>query len=189
VREHQVVVPLPSRVLGQQLQLGGDAAGQRDAAGGALGLRRAELAADEVAPHADPPRGPVDVAPAQREQLALAHPRHRRSQVHHALDAAEPVVRNRAQQRLDLLGLEEVDVGVGLGERRLLDALDRVLAGIQPSSIANSISEWSVPSAFARDFGASPLRSSAAAKPRTSSRVISPTGVGPKKSTMWIRSQ
>jgi len=43
---------------------------------------------------------------------------------------------------------------------------------VHPSSIANSISECSVPSALARDFGARPLRSSAAEKPRTPSRVI-----------------
>ncbi|HEY1522779.1 MAG TPA: hypothetical protein VGF70_07175 [Solirubrobacteraceae bacterium] len=40
---------------------------------------------------------------------------------------ADTIVGHRSQQRLDLFGLQEVNVGVRLGERRLLDALDRVL--------------------------------------------------------------
>jgi hypothetical protein len=41
----------------------------------------------------------------------------------HALDAAQQIVWNRAQQRVDLLGVEEANVGVGRGEQRLLDQL------------------------------------------------------------------
>ena len=63
---------------------------------------------------------PVDVAPAQPEQLALAHPGHRRGQVHHALDPAEGVIGHGAQQRLDLLGVEEANIGIGHRDGRLL---------------------------------------------------------------------
>jgi len=52
VREHEVVVTLPPRLLGQELQLSGHAARERDSPGGPFRLWSAELAADEVAPHA-----------------------------------------------------------------------------------------------------------------------------------------
>jgi hypothetical protein len=42
----------------------------------------------------------------------LAHAGHRRRQVHAPLDLAEVIVRHSAQQRLDLLLLEEVNVRV-----------------------------------------------------------------------------
>ena len=58
----------------------------------APGLRRAELAAHVAAADADPAGGPVDVAPAQREQLALAQPGHRRGEVQHALGRGPSVV-------------------------------------------------------------------------------------------------
>ncbi len=110
VREHEIVVSLELRVLEQQFELGRDPARERDAPSRALGLWRTELAADVVAPHADPPRAPVDVSPAQGKQLALAHPGHGGGQVHHALDAAERILGNRTQQRLDLICLEGVQV-------------------------------------------------------------------------------
>jgi hypothetical protein len=65
--EHKVGVALVERRLEQAVQLATENVGERDAARGALGLGRAELAAHEVAAHADPPRSPVDVAPAQRQ--------------------------------------------------------------------------------------------------------------------------
>jgi hypothetical protein len=72
VREYERVVVGLARGLEQPLQLGADRVGHRHAARRAPRLRRAELADDVVLADANAPRQPVDVAPAQRDQLALA---------------------------------------------------------------------------------------------------------------------
>jgi hypothetical protein len=121
VREDELVVAAPQRFLVQEVELAGEPVGERHAARRALGLGRAELAAHVGPPHPHAARGPVDVAPAQPEQFALAHAGHRGREVHPALDAAKVVVRYRAQQRLDVLGLEVADVGIARRRLRLVD--------------------------------------------------------------------
>ena len=98
VAEDEVVVGLEGAARVVALELGGDAVGQRHgaaraAATSACRTRRAR----SCAPHAHPAGAPVDVAPAQREQLALAQPGHRGGQVQRALDRAEVVVGDGAR--------------------------------------------------------------------------------------------
>lgn len=53
------------------VELRSDAVCERDRARRAMGLGRPELSADEAAAHPQAASEPVDVKPAQREQLAL----------------------------------------------------------------------------------------------------------------------
>ena len=72
VAEHEVVVGLVARSAAKwQFERGRDAVGERHRAARAQRLRRAVLAAHVVAPHPHATGEPVDVEPAQREQLAL----------------------------------------------------------------------------------------------------------------------
>ena len=99
------------------------------------------------------------------------------------------IVGHGAEQRLDLLGLQEADVGVGLGERRLLDALDRVLAD-HPALVDRELDQR-----VQRPERVRPrLRREPLALERRGEATDVLAGdladrLGPKKSTMWIRSQ
>jgi len=81
MREDEVVVAAIQRLPMQSIELAGDAIGERDAARGAPGLVRVELRARSCAVCQSTSR-PVDIAPAQREQLSLAHAGHRGGQIH-----------------------------------------------------------------------------------------------------------
>src|SRR5215217_5796178 len=86
VAEDQVVV---GRVRGSAMVdvgLGGDANRR------AVRLRRSELAPDEALADSEAPCEPVDIAPAQRQQLALSQPGHRCGEPHEAVDATERAV-------------------------------------------------------------------------------------------------
>lgn len=107
VAEDEVVIGAmgaASRVL---LELGSDPVGHGDGAARATALRRAELAACVATTDANHARGPVDVAPSERQQLALSEAGHRGGQVYRALERPEMVVGNGAEQRLKLLDFEE----------------------------------------------------------------------------------
>jgi hypothetical protein len=69
---------------------------------------------------------------AQGEQLSPRRPGHRGDEVHHALHAPERVVRDGAQERLDLLVLDEADVGVGGQGDGLRSSVDRAIATDEP---------------------------------------------------------
>ena len=84
------------------------------------------------APDADLARRPVDVTPAQPEQLALACAGHRRGEVQGSLDGAQDVVGDGAQKRLELGLVEEPDLG-RFGWLGLLGELGRV--GTAPAAV------------------------------------------------------
>src|SRR3954470_2944321 len=76
-------------------------------------FRRVELTARKALGDTHAAGGPVDVAPAQGKQLALAQPRHGRSQVQRALDRAECIGRYGTQDGVELLWLQEADSAMG----------------------------------------------------------------------------
>ena len=77
-------------------------------------------------------RPPVDVLPAQGDQLALAHAGHRGGQVKGVLGGAEVVVRDGAEQGVELVEVEVADVGIGGRGAGAIDLIDRV--GGNPAS-------------------------------------------------------
>src|SRR5437879_2826168 len=103
------------------LELRGDPVSKRYRAARAAAFRRAQLATAEAAPHPNDRDGPVDVSPAQRQQLALTEPRHRRGQVEDPLELAEMVVGHSPHDRLHLLDLEIANVGARAGLWRAID--------------------------------------------------------------------
>ena len=109
------------------LELGGNAIGHRYGATGASALGRRVLAAGVAAPDTDQAGAPVDVAPAQRGQLALAEPCHGGGEPEHAIGRTEKVVGRGTQQRLELLAVEEMDVGIGRRRRRPVDHRDGLI--------------------------------------------------------------
>jgi hypothetical protein len=78
VAERKVVVTAVRAALLLALELCGQPVGHRHGSARAARLRRAELAARVCTSAADHAGRPVDVAPAQCEQLALAQPGQRR---------------------------------------------------------------------------------------------------------------
>ena len=70
-------------------------------------MRRAEALRDANARGA-----PIDVDPAQTEELALAQARHGGGHVDGPFQRAEAVVRHGAREGLELLGLQEADAAV-----------------------------------------------------------------------------
>ncbi len=87
----------------------------------ALALGRAELPADVVLAHADAAGGPVDVLPAQREQLALAQTGHRGGEEDRAVERVELARAGVLDERVDLVEREETDL-VGLRGGGQVDA-------------------------------------------------------------------
>jgi hypothetical protein len=117
--EDEVVGSAEARAAVLGVELGHQAVGHRHGPRRAPRLGRAELAADVVAPDADAAGEPVDVALAQRQQLALAQPGHRRRQVQRVLGRTPLVVEvDGPQQRL----LDENAVDAPPTEPRLLTA-------------------------------------------------------------------
>lgn len=86
--EDELVVCVEGRALVVALEFDGHPVGHRYAAARSLGLGLAEFAAGDIAPDANHPGGPVDIAPAQRDQLALAQSRQRSGQIERFLDHA-----------------------------------------------------------------------------------------------------
>lgn len=95
---------------------------ERTAMSGAK-LRRSELAADIALPDADAGRRPVDVTPAQSEELTLPQSGHRGRQVQRMLGRAPDVAAHGAQQCLKLGLVKEADVGIAAVPSRLVDQL------------------------------------------------------------------
>jgi hypothetical protein len=108
VREDEIALAAPARSLEVTLELAGQAIGERDGAA-VVRLGRVERPARVGLGHPDSPRAPVDVKPAQPEELALAQASHRGRQVERALDRPELVLRNSPHHGLKLLGLQEAD--------------------------------------------------------------------------------
>ena len=101
--EDEIVGAGVLRALEVLFERGGDTLGHRDRSAGALRLRSAEAPAGVVAADADQTRLPVDVFPAQGDQLALAQAGHGGGQVERLLDRAENVVGYLTQERLEFL--------------------------------------------------------------------------------------
>lgn len=70
--EDEVVVSAVRGATVAGVELRSDAVRERDRARRAMGLGRPELSADEAPAHPQAAGEPVDVAPAQRDQLALS---------------------------------------------------------------------------------------------------------------------
>lgn len=85
------------------------------------------MAADVVAPNPDPLRAPIDISPAQGQQLALAQAGHRRGEEYREVGVAKRfgLCVDRGEEGLQLVLIQEVDVGALLK----LGAADK-LAGI-----------------------------------------------------------
>ncbi len=112
--------------------LAGEAVGHRDAATAPTGLRRVELAEHPVLPDADATSGPVDVAPAQGDQFAMAQARHDGGQVEGPVDRAVRAGLDVAQHCFALGLVEEPDLLV-LRDARQFDGVARVRRG--PASL------------------------------------------------------
>jgi hypothetical protein len=124
VGEHQLVV---ARVLGrvvEPVELARYGVRHRHAARRAFALGRPELVEHVVLPDSDARRPPVDVAPAQRDQLALAEPGHRCRNVERSIDGVVRALRGVVGERQDLVGLEEADVFAALRRRQLYPVSD-----------------------------------------------------------------
>ena len=186
VAEHEVRVALVERRLEQAVELAAEDVGERDTARGTLRLRRAELAAHEIAAHADAARRPVDVAPAQREQLALAHPAHRRGEVQHALDPPDAIGRDGGQEGVELGLVEEPDISVDVHRLGLLHALARVAR--RPAApdvvLEDAVQQTKV---VERRFTDWRLRRLAAMNASTSLGPISASGRSPKNGARCTR--
>ena len=72
------------------------------------------MAADVVLSHSDLACGPVDVTPAQGEELALAQPSHRGDEEERSIGGSERglVGVDGPQERLEFLVVEEVNVDI-----------------------------------------------------------------------------
>ena len=133
VREHEVLVGLKARALEVQLELSREAVGHRHRPA-AMGLRAVKRAARVALGDAHARRRPVDVGPAQADQLALAQAGHRGGQVQRPLDRAEVIVGDRAQQSVELLALQEADAAMGVARRaRPVHERDRI--GRRPAAL------------------------------------------------------
>jgi hypothetical protein len=89
MREHEIVELAEASAFPVRGQGVGHTPGERYRAVAAARLRRRDLAAHEALADADAPRVPVDVAPAQRDQLALAEAGERRRQIQHAIGGGD----------------------------------------------------------------------------------------------------
>jgi len=110
MREHEIVVSLPVRPLKERLEFAGDFIGHRHTPSRTPGLRRAEFAADVVLAYTNSARRPVDVAPAQRDQLALAQPGHRGRPKYRPVDRTEHSRPGVPDQQIDLVERQEADL-------------------------------------------------------------------------------
>ena len=100
------------------------------------------MAPDVVLPDPEARRRPVDVPPAQGEQLALAEAGHRRRHVHGAIRWAQDlIIRDRPEQGLHFLDREEPNVLVllDLGTVHLLDRV--AIAPSLPSTELEDLEE------------------------------------------------
>jgi hypothetical protein len=107
--QHDHIVPWENAC--RSTQLFGDVRRERDRATRAPRLRRRELAAHEGLAHAQATRCPIHIAPAQRQQLALAQAGQRSGQVKQAVrrrDRAARLGRDR-DQSLEIVRREKAD--------------------------------------------------------------------------------
>ena len=130
--EHVVVVALERRRLEQPVEHAADLIGHRHRARGSPRLRCPVAPADVVAPHADHAGDPVDITPAQREQLAEPQSGHRRHEVQRPVDLLVHAAPGVLDQPLELGERQEPDL-LGLGDRGQLGAVARVRARPLPS--------------------------------------------------------
>src|SRR5689334_9338026 len=110
--EDEIVVSAVDRACVERVELGAYAVGEWHRSGRPLRFRRTELPANVTLAHAQATREPVDIPPPQAQKLALPQPGHRGRQVERALERSEVVVRDGAQQRLELRIVEEADFAV-----------------------------------------------------------------------------
>jgi hypothetical protein len=115
VGEDEVVVSLPARRLEEPIEFTRDGVGERDAACRPLRLGRAELPEHEVLPDADARGWPVDIAPAQLDELALTEPSHRRGEVQRAVDRLILPRLRRGGECGHRVDVEEVNLLAALG--------------------------------------------------------------------------
>src|SRR4029077_10056950 len=128
VGEDQIVVCSIRGALEVAAQPVAHRTGEGTGAGAAAGLRRDPVATHVVAAHADLARFPVDVAPAQGEQLALAQPGHRGGHEEGVVGGPEWLGGQvDCAEKGGQLGLvQEADIRARLHDRRV-DELARVL--------------------------------------------------------------
>lgn len=170
------------------------------------------LAAHERVAHPDALRAPVDVAPAQAEELALAQAAKRRDEDQDAKHRSQHVgrrrwrgptpaatrrcplavhdlIRDRADHRVELLDREELQVGVGVALAPAPGAggpADGVLAH-QARSIACSKIECKKVMTLRTVLGARPLSSIALATASIWAVVTSLTGLLPRRGETCTR--
>ena len=134
VGENEILVLVVEGALEMSFQLGGDSACQRHRPRAPFRLRGKQVAADVVSPNPDPLRAPIDIAPAQRQQLALAQAGHRCGEEYGEVGMAERfgLRIDRSQERLQLVPIQEVDVGALL-DPGAADQLAGILAAPAPA--------------------------------------------------------
>jgi hypothetical protein len=103
VGEDQIVIGLVARPLEVPVQLACDPIRQRHGARAAASLRGAPVAADVVLANSDPRGLPVNVAPAEREQLSLTQPGHGCCLLDDRPEAIEIELTDKSARRLDEL--------------------------------------------------------------------------------------
>src|SRR5260221_4918388 len=121
VGEDQIVVRSIRGALEVAAQLVGHLIGERNGARAAAGLGCDPVAAHVVAAYADLACLPIDVAPAESEQLALAQPRHRSGQEKGVVSGPERlgVQVDRAEKGGQLLLVQEADIRAWLHDWRV----------------------------------------------------------------------
>src|SRR4051794_21759071 len=95
VGEDEVPLASPAGPFEVAFELASEEVAHRDASA-AVGLRRVERAARVALGDAKSAGGPVDVAPPEADQLALAQAGHCGGEVQRAFDGSEVVVRDRS---------------------------------------------------------------------------------------------
>src|SRR4051794_26355757 len=185
MREHEIVVALPIGHLPQAFQRSCHAIGQRNAADAAAALGRAELATDERLSDTQAACGPVDVAPAEREQLALAQSGHGCGEGEWSLGGAQDVVRNRSDDRLELGLVEVADVVRRLGPRRSTSRQGFV--STKPRRSASPSTAWRKATMSRLLFAAWPSRRLRRIRASTSRVVVRSSGRSPKNGAKWTR--
>src|SRR6476660_5441866 len=130
--EHQVVVVLVGRALEVAFEFASYAIRQGNRPRTAAALGRSPVTANEVLPDPNTTRYPVDIAPAQAEQLTLPEAGHGGSEVQHSVGRPERVIVGHGpQKRLYLLHIEEANVGVLLDPRSV-----HFFAGVGPTPLS-----------------------------------------------------
>jgi hypothetical protein len=108
--EHEVIRASPPGLQAPGVQLARDPTTQRDAAFLATTLRGVELTEDVATANTNPPCVPVHVLPAQRDQLALPQPGHRRHDVQRTIERLMFARHHGPRKRIDLSDREKANL-------------------------------------------------------------------------------